>query len=1070
MRLTTKVFKFLLLLLFSLNAIGQKQLYPLTIIAKDERAGSQFNATYVVKSTKSNEQAKVEYKEGFAVAYLNTGEKYKIDATAEGYAPKSETITIELDADPKDGRTKNITMKPTMSAHVMVKAIDDKTEEAIPADFKLVIASSKKTLEASTNKDVLEKRVIVGTEQPVTAEQTPKEELEISASANNYELATEKLVVEIKDPAQKYPIVLRLKKANFPIKIRVVDSRDLPIKKTKIIVREVGSVNPTISQLDPPNSEVTTTLKPEKTYRLNIEAPGYNTYEKTFTGQEAVPDWSIRLTPKFEAFYKVKAFDKGKRIPVNIKVSSSKQGVISEIPETDTTSNIKVTDYGIYKLEVNAKGYQPVIEDIFVEGTEAGKLQIRNIALERGLKEFVIRLIDETSNVPLMFGEVKVKTSAGVLVKATKNIQTNDWTVALEDGGQYVVEASSPDYKATKESVKMGATKFIDIKMAKLLSSINLAAIDRYTKKPITAQFKVIRSEATPIEGSVKADGSRFKIDMLPGQSNKVEVKSDGYQTILDEIAINSNGKGDTKIFELTKSSYPFQLKIIDAETNKIVQNARLKTLDVDGKELKLPINTKGLEFEVDLKVEEKYKFEVQADGYDKKEVTFDPSESTTQGFKKEIFISKKPLDIIEISFVDEETKEVLKSVEVKVTSGSKPIDLAKSSTNGAVNLTWNEKTTYEIEAKQQDYETIKQELRRTAGLLKITLLMKKLQKKELVVNAIDLFTKKPVEVTFKWSSDLSPATTVEGSTFKTQYAKERTFSIEATADGYEKQKLNIVTNNINAEPYELKMQKEKYPFEFKAIDMTSKEVLSQSKVIVKNITQSGDKIKNVESVAGKINVDLKPAFTYEVMAEAKGYDAAKIIVDIAMFVGGKYAIDVPMSLKKEPVPAVVKREEPAPKPVEKPKETPQVVEKPKEVPKSVEKPKEIPKPKKTEEFTELAVGKVMMLDNVFFDQGSYELREESKPQLEKLLTALKSNPKLKIEVIGHTSNEGDPRINLGLSKFRAKVIANYLFNKGITEDRISSTGFGSEKPLAKDGSEDELKKNRRVEVVVKEF
>ncbi|GAB3042370.1 OmpA family protein [Spirosoma pulveris] len=117
--------------------------------------------------------------------------------------------------------------------------------------------------------------------------------------------------------------------------------------------------------------------------------------------------------------------------------------------------------------------------------------------------------------------------------------------------------------------------------------------------------------------------------------------------------------------------------------------------------------------------------------------------------------------------------------------------------------------------------------------------------------------------------------------------------------------------------------------------------------------------------------------------------------------------------------------------------------------------------------FRDLQVNHAFRLDNVYFDQSSYVLRPESYPQLNKLIKTLVTIPKLVIEIAGHTDNVGDKRLNQALSENRAKIITNYLITNGIPENRLRHNGYGSSKPAAPNDSEENKRKNRRVEFVV---
>lgn len=117
--------------------------------------------------------------------------------------------------------------------------------------------------------------------------------------------------------------------------------------------------------------------------------------------------------------------------------------------------------------------------------------------------------------------------------------------------------------------------------------------------------------------------------------------------------------------------------------------------------------------------------------------------------------------------------------------------------------------------------------------------------------------------------------------------------------------------------------------------------------------------------------------------------------------------------------------------------------------------------------FRDLELNKAFRLDNVYFDQSSYVLRDESYPQLDKLVRTLNTTPGLNIEIAGHTDNVGDRRLNQALSENRAKIITNYLTRSGISETRLRYAGYGDKRPAAANDSEENKRKNRRVEFVV---
>lgn len=114
-----------------------------------------------------------------------------------------------------------------------------------------------------------------------------------------------------------------------------------------------------------------------------------------------------------------------------------------------------------------------------------------------------------------------------------------------------------------------------------------------------------------------------------------------------------------------------------------------------------------------------------------------------------------------------------------------------------------------------------------------------------------------------------------------------------------------------------------------------------------------------------------------------------------------------------------------------------------------------------------IEVGRSIRLNNIFFDTGKSELRPESGPELDRLVTTLNDAPKMVIEVRGHTDNTGSNEINAKLSQDRADAVREYFISKGIEPDRIASKGFGETKPVATNDTDEGRQQNRRVEFVI---
>ncbi|MBI2279919.1 MAG: PD40 domain-containing protein [Bacteroidetes bacterium] len=114
-----------------------------------------------------------------------------------------------------------------------------------------------------------------------------------------------------------------------------------------------------------------------------------------------------------------------------------------------------------------------------------------------------------------------------------------------------------------------------------------------------------------------------------------------------------------------------------------------------------------------------------------------------------------------------------------------------------------------------------------------------------------------------------------------------------------------------------------------------------------------------------------------------------------------------------------------------------------------------------------IKVGESVVLKNVFFETAKFDLKDKSRVELDKLTSFLEKNPKMAIELSGHTDNVGDKKMNQVLSENRAKAVFDYLVNKGIKAERLSTKGYGDTMPIADNGIEEGRAENRRTEFKV---
>ena len=116
---------------------------------------------------------------------------------------------------------------------------------------------------------------------------------------------------------------------------------------------------------------------------------------------------------------------------------------------------------------------------------------------------------------------------------------------------------------------------------------------------------------------------------------------------------------------------------------------------------------------------------------------------------------------------------------------------------------------------------------------------------------------------------------------------------------------------------------------------------------------------------------------------------------------------------------------------------------------------------KKAEEYLSLLL-------TVDFDFAKYFVRKEYNDDIKKVADTMKENPKAQAVIKGHTDSIGKRDYNMRLSKKRANSLKQYLVKKfGIKASRIATIGYGFDKPVASNDTEEGRQKNRRAEVFI---
>jgi OmpA-OmpF porin, OOP family len=158
------------------------------------------------------------------------------------------------------------------------------------------------------------------------------------------------------------------------------------------------------------------------------------------------------------------------------------------------------------------------------------------------------------------------------------------------------------------------------------------------------------------------------------------------------------------------------------------------------------------------------------------------------------------------------------------------------------------------------------------------------------------------------------------------------------------------------------------------------------------------------------------------------------------------------------PAPAPIQAPAPAPAPIQAPAPAPAPVQAPVPAPALAPAPAEIQRPAMREKVYQFSVE---------FDFNKADLRPRYDSQLKKAAELMNSSAKATARIEGHTDNIGKKRPNLALSLKRANSVKNKLVEYGVDPSKVTTTGHGFQKPLAKNSTEEGRQRNRRTVTII---
>jgi outer membrane protein OmpA-like peptidoglycan-associated protein len=333
-------------------------------------------------------------------------------------------------------------------------------------------------------------------------------------------------------------------------------------------------------------------------------------------------------------------------------------------------------------------------------------------------------------------------------------------------------------------------------------------------------------------------------------------------------------------------------------------------------------------------------------------------------------------------------------------------------------------------EGFQPATQTIKDVLHQTIVQFKVVPLKQKTHELKLIV--LDAYTGEELHL----NATLNGKPTSGPTPFFVKGVEGERFELKLSGDGFQEKTIPFafVDSLINRANLTLRLPKSAYEFDLQALSRKDRSPIAKAQFKLIDLQTKLEIPITVKG--GKLNCALQPSKQYSLQIKADGFEEFTTRVETLRWVADGAFEQGFLLTPTVTVPTI--NSTPT---------TPTVIE--------------------SKTFGKIEKGKSIILKNIYFDQSSPVLRTDSYPELDALADVLAQNPTIRIEIRGHTDNVGDFDLNVKLSKERCQSVEQYLIKKGIQRERLQGVGRGSLDPIAPNTTEENKKKNRRVEFVV---
>lgn len=565
-----------------------------------------------------------------------------------------------------------------------------------------------------------------------------------------------------------------------------------------------------------------------------------------------------------------------------------------------------------------------------------------------------------------------------------------------------------------------------------------LRVVNKESEEPIAnAQLTLKLQEGDAIDRTIEKNGNELIAKALPGEKLAITISAPGFLPFESKLPEFTQDRRVTiKLAPLLRSFV--NIEVSDAANDKSLEADCEIIYTKENKTEKLKTQNGKLRFEIFKN--ETINIKATALTFESltKTVEIDIPKEGSKQYDVQLKLSKNEY-FLNLEALDIETGKVIADAVFYIfnQSGEKIMELIADQ-NGKLRVQLPDNGNYKIQILADGFNTTSQNLDKALNenTVKFKVVPTKKKTHEIKVNVFDSITGEEVFINAKIDNVVNQKTP-----FFLVGEADQSFKIITSGEGYIDQthQITLVDSLMKRVSTRIYVSKGNYNFDFRIFDIESQQPIYRSTFSIINLETKQEMAKLGKD--GFYTANFNPNNTYTIIINQSGYEpfSQKIKGDLWIKEG---SFERDFFIKKH--------------------KTDNGIKEPTNITNTT-----LVSSIETKAFGKIEKGKTIVLNNIFFDQSSPVLRPESFEELKKLESLLKENPKVFVLIKGHTDNVGDFYLNVKLSKDRCQSVSDYLAKNGIDSKRIKTNGRGSMEPVAPNDTEENKKKNRRVEFVL---